>query len=330
MAPQEVSRRSFIQAVAAGTVGLSVTGAPALQAQGANDRIVLAVMGVNRRGAQSARISRCPTRKSPTFATSTTRRSPRARRGRQGGQTQVPKAEKDIRKILEDKDVDALVIAAPDHWHAPPRSSRARRASMSTSRSRAATTPREGELLVAAARKHSRVVQMGNQRRSWPEHHRGDRADARGTLIGRVYFARGWYANTRASIGAASPLPSRRARLRPLAGTRAAARVQGQHHPLQLALVLALGHRRSLEQRRARDRRGALGAGRRLTRSASRRRAADITSRTTGEPRHADHDLRVPRAASIVWEGLSCNASSARALALRHHVPRRDRQRSRR
>lgn len=34
-------------------------------------------------------------------------------------QNKTPQGEKDVRKVLEDKDLDALVIAAPDHWHAP-------------------------------------------------------------------------------------------------------------------------------------------------------------------------------------------------------------------
>ncbi|MCY7422899.1 MAG: gfo/Idh/MocA family oxidoreductase, partial [Chitinophagaceae bacterium] len=60
--------------------------------------------------------------------------------------------------------------------------------------------PNEGELVVKAAKKYNRVLQMGNQRRSWP-----NVAAAIGELhagvIGRPYFAKTWYTNNRASIG---------------------------------------------------------------------------------------------------------------------------------
>src|SRR5690606_4505396 len=62
-------------------------------------------------------------------------------------------------------------------------------------------TPYEGELLIAIEKKYDKsVIQIGNQRRSWPnvlsaieEIHRG--------VIGRPYFGKGWYANNRPSIG---------------------------------------------------------------------------------------------------------------------------------
>jgi predicted dehydrogenase len=62
----------------------------------------------------------------------------------------------------------------------------------------------ESELLVAAARRHKRVVQMGNQRRSWPWVIEAIESLRAGEL-GNVYFARGWYTNHRASIGHGKP-----------------------------------------------------------------------------------------------------------------------------
>jgi len=56
MSTRDPSRRSFMQSAAIATVGLGVAGSAGLQAQGANDRIVLAVMGTNGRGAQLAKI----------------------------------------------------------------------------------------------------------------------------------------------------------------------------------------------------------------------------------------------------------------------------------
>jgi predicted dehydrogenase len=66
--------------------------------------------------------------------------------------------------------------------------------------------PREGELCVEAAAKHNKVVQMGNQRRSWNVVQEGIAALHQGA-IGKVYFARCWYANGRKSIGHGKPAP---------------------------------------------------------------------------------------------------------------------------
>ena len=70
--------------------------------------------------------------------------------------------------MLEDKAVDAIVIATPDHWHAPAAILACAAGKDVYVEKPCSHNPREGELLVAAAKKHQRIVQMGNQRRSWP------------------------------------------------------------------------------------------------------------------------------------------------------------------
>jgi predicted dehydrogenase len=96
--------------------------------------------------------------------------------------------------------VDALVIATPDHWHAPAAIAACVAGKHVYVEKPCSHNPREGELLVEAARKYRRVVQMGSQRRSWArviEAVEGIKAG----VIGRVYYSRGWYANHRDSIG---------------------------------------------------------------------------------------------------------------------------------
>src|SRR5581483_7991587 len=66
--------------------------------------------------------------------------------------------------------------------------------------------PHEGELMVEAARKHGRKVQMGNQRRSWPWVIEAMNRLKSGEL-GKVLFARTWYNNSRVSIGHGKPAP---------------------------------------------------------------------------------------------------------------------------
>jgi predicted dehydrogenase len=121
-------------------------------------------------------------------------------------QGRPPRLEKDVRRVLDQQDLDALVIAAPDHWHAPA-------ALMATAAGKhvylekpCSHNPAEGELLIAAQRRHGRIIHMGNQRRSWRNVNRCIEA-LHGGVIGNVYFARGWYANNRESIGIGRPVP---------------------------------------------------------------------------------------------------------------------------
>ncbi len=121
-------------------------------------------------------------------------------------QERTPKIEKDIRKVLQDKDLDAVVIAAPDHWHAPAAIMACQAGKHVYVEKPCSHNPHEGELLIAAARKYNRVVQMGNQRRSWPNV-RACMQDLHSGIIGNVYFANGWYANTRKPIGYGKEAP---------------------------------------------------------------------------------------------------------------------------
>jgi predicted dehydrogenase len=111
-----------------------------------------------------------------------------------------PRSEKDIRKVLESSDVDLLVIAAPDHWHAPATIMALQAGKHVYVEKPCGHNAREGEWLVAAQEKYGKVVQMGNQQRSGVF---ADTAieDIKNGLIGEPYHAKCWYANKRTSIG---------------------------------------------------------------------------------------------------------------------------------
>jgi predicted dehydrogenase len=115
----------------------------------------------------------------------------------------------DFRRALDDQAVDALVIAAPDHWHAPAAILALQAGKHVYLEKPCGHNAREGELLVEAQRKYGLVVQMGNQQRSGPRSIEIVREIHNG-LIGRAYYVRAWYANTRGSIGRgqAAPVPS--------------------------------------------------------------------------------------------------------------------------
>lgn len=122
---------------------------------------------------------------------------------------QPPKGVRDFRRILEDKEVDALVVATPDHWHAPIGILGCLTGKHVYVEKPCSHNPHEGELLVMAARKYQRVVQHGTQRRSWPALVEAAEK-VRGGAIGRVLFAKSWYFGPRPTIGQgkAAPVPA--------------------------------------------------------------------------------------------------------------------------
>ncbi len=209
-----VPRREFIKQVTAASMGLGVTGlpAPAILAGGsANEKLVVAVMGTNSRGAALAEgFARLPGAEVAYICDVDDQAINKGLTAVQkGGQKKKPKGIKDFRQALGDKSVDALVIAAPDHWHAPAAILALQAGKHVYVEKPCSHNPREGELLVEAAGKYQRVVQMGNQRRSWPYVIEAIN-EVKGGAIGRAYLARAWYANTRSSIGKgkAAPVPA--------------------------------------------------------------------------------------------------------------------------
>jgi len=117
-----------------------------------------------------------------------------------------PKAIKDFRTILDDKDLHAVSIATPDHWHTPAAILACAAGKQVYVEKPCGHNPEEGEMLIAAAKKYNRLVQMGNQRRSWPNITEAMKAIHDG-IIGEAYFGTGWYANNRKSIGHGKVVP---------------------------------------------------------------------------------------------------------------------------
>lgn len=115
-------------------------------------------------------------------------------------QGSAPKTTDDIRRVLDDKEIDILVVAAPNHWHAPATILGCAAGKHVYVEKPCSHTPEEGELAVAAARKHNRVVQMGSQRRTWPAIREAIQKIHEG-IIGDVPYARSWYNNRRGPIG---------------------------------------------------------------------------------------------------------------------------------
>ena len=78
----------------------------------------------------------------------------------------VPKVEKDYRKLLENKDIDVIFIATPEHWHTPMTIMAMQNGKHVYVEKPCSHNPYENELLVTAQKKYGLKVQMGNQQRS--------------------------------------------------------------------------------------------------------------------------------------------------------------------
>jgi predicted dehydrogenase len=125
-------------------------------------------------------------------------------------QKERPRTAGDFRRILDDKNVDALAMSTPDHWHAPMTLLALQAGKHVYLEKPSGHDAHEDELLMQAARKYDKLhVQLGTQRRSAPHFFEAIAALKDG-VIGRTYLARAWYANTRQPIGKGkvAPVPS--------------------------------------------------------------------------------------------------------------------------
>ncbi|HEY2760439.1 MAG TPA: Gfo/Idh/MocA family oxidoreductase, partial [Pirellulales bacterium] len=200
-----LDRRSFLETSAA-TATLAagsyfVSEATAQEPKSAGDTIVVALMGVNGRGSELARVfmdqSNCEIGYIVDVDENILNRVVKTVNDKQKIKA---KGIGDFRKALDDKSVDVLICAAPNHWHAPATILGCSAGKHVYCEKPACHNPREGELAVAAARKNNRVVQLGTQRRSMPAMIEGIKKIHDGE-IGRVLFCRTWYRNTRPAIG---------------------------------------------------------------------------------------------------------------------------------
>ena len=117
-----------------------------------------------------------------------------------------PAVIKDVRELVAKKDFDALLIAAPDHWHAPASILGVTNGKHVYVEKPCSHNPYEGELVSQAFHKYGKLIQMGNQRRSFPTLIEAVK-EVRNGVIGNPYYARGWYTNNRKSIGYGKKIP---------------------------------------------------------------------------------------------------------------------------
>jgi len=208
------SRRNFIKKTTAASAAISFGGIlPAFSARsygrimGSNERISVSVMGVNSRGkALAANFAQQKDCDVLHICDVDSRAILACQKRLETSQDIKTRGFRDFRESLQDKDIDAMVIAAPDHWHAPAALLAMQAGKHVYLEKPSSHNPQEGELLIQAAGKYDKAVQLGNQRRSFPRVIKGMQ-EVRDGIIGRPYFGKGWYANNRGPIGTGKVVP---------------------------------------------------------------------------------------------------------------------------
>ncbi len=174
MKQPEQSRRDFIKTTAMATAGVSLamtSAASYARIIGANDRINLSVVGLRSRGMALLESALNAGGNTVHFHSicdvdSKVLAKKSAEITKLVGYT--PAGMKDFRKVLDKSDVDAVMIATPDHTHAPFAIYALQADKHVYVEKPCSHNPREGELLTKAAQRYPKVVQMGNQQRSAP------------------------------------------------------------------------------------------------------------------------------------------------------------------
>jgi predicted dehydrogenase len=204
------TRRNFIKKTALGTAAITTLSPNIMIGKnilGANDRIHCAIAGIRSRGkAHAAAINLHDNAKILFNCDVDDTIIEEHNKWCNENIGYVPKVEKDYRKLLENKDIDVIFIATPEHWHTPMTIMAMQNGKHVYVEKPCSHNPYENELLVAAQKKYGLKVQMGNQQRSAITSINAIN-DIRNGIIGKVYKGEAYYSNNRGSIGKGKTTP---------------------------------------------------------------------------------------------------------------------------
>ncbi|MCI0704479.1 MAG: Gfo/Idh/MocA family oxidoreductase [Planctomycetia bacterium] len=196
-----INRSALLAAAAAGASASAEDKPVPLPAKAQNDKLRVAVVGVRGRGMSHVGgflgKNNCEI---VTVCDCDEAVIGRAMKRIEEKQGKAPKYEKDIRKVIANKDIDIISIATPNHWHALMAVWAMENGKDVYCEKPASHNVREGAIMFAAARKYKKICQVGTQSRSNPGM-REAIAYVRGGKIGKVDLAIGLCYKSRPSIG---------------------------------------------------------------------------------------------------------------------------------
>jgi predicted dehydrogenase len=198
------NRRAFLGRSAAAAAGWTILS-PRSGKAAPSDRVNVAVMGIRGRGGGLAQgFASLPGSKVTHLVDVDSNLFGNAVKAIGERQGSEPEAVTDFRRVLDNPHVDALVVATPDHWHAPATVFACQAGKHVYVEKPASHTLWEGRKMVEAARKYGRVVQVGTQSRSTPHYRHVIEEVLPSGRIGTVLQARAWNSQKRPDL---SPQP---------------------------------------------------------------------------------------------------------------------------
>ena len=195
-----LDRRTMLGGAGA-ALGLAMSARSYARIKGANDRLRVAVAGVNGRGqAHIKAFAKLPNVEVTHLVDVDS--AVLAKRAAEVAATgnKAPRTERDYRRLLDRRAIDIVTVATPDHWHAKMGIDAMDAGRDVYLEKPISLAPAEGEALIAAQGRTGRILQVGNQQRSSIETQQLA-ALIRAGELGEVYGAETWYANNRGSIG---------------------------------------------------------------------------------------------------------------------------------
>ncbi len=192
------NRRSFLQQVGAFSTGATVALPAYARTLGTAERLSVGVIGCGGQG--SGLLKRFKAIADVAYVCD----PDEARRGKARVSSGAKRAVSDLRRVLDDSSVDAVVVATPDHWHAPAAIMACEAGKHVYVEKPCSHNYRESRLLLDAARRNNVVVQHGTQSRS-NEQIAGAVQMLREGIIGDVLVAKAWNVQPRGNIGHKTP-----------------------------------------------------------------------------------------------------------------------------
>lgn len=193
-------RRNFLSLTAAAGAAASLAQTSQAQEPKSSDKVRVGVMGLSRGQSLALDLAKLSGVEVASLCDVDKKRLDAFNQQFQEKTNTKPNITSDFREMLADKNIDALVCAAPNHWHAPATIIACKAGKHVYVEKPCSHNPQEGEWMIEAAAKFKRCVQLGTQRRSSPgaieaieKLHKG--------VIGKVHLARNYYTNMRPSVG---------------------------------------------------------------------------------------------------------------------------------
>ena len=202
-----INRRKFLNTTTKATVAAGLSGAFSINVLGANEKIRLGFMGIKDRGRYLAQFfGKRPDVDIVCYADVDPRLFEERLQEIEGVTGKRPRTEADFRRMFDDKNIDAVVIATPDHWHALGTILACQAGKDVYVEKPTAHSIWESRKMIEAARKYNRVVQVGAQTRSGP-YMKGAIDYIRSGNLGEIHFAKVYNSKLRSPIGKRPDMP---------------------------------------------------------------------------------------------------------------------------